>query len=29
VFPIPDYNNTAVLEFTSYTLGIPKYDERE
>jgi DNA-directed RNA polymerase subunit beta len=20
VFPIPDYNNTAVLEFTSYTL---------
>lgn len=21
VFPIPDYNNTAVLEFTSYTLG--------
>jgi DNA-directed RNA polymerase subunit beta len=29
VFPIPDYNNTAILEFTSYTLGIPKYDERE
>ncbi|HEY7534155.1 MAG TPA: DNA-directed RNA polymerase subunit beta, partial [Nitrospiraceae bacterium] len=29
VFPIPDYNNTAVLEFTSYTLGTPKYDERE
>src|SRR5580765_3479220 len=29
VFPIPDYNNTAVLEFTSYTLGAPKYDERE
>src|SRR5216117_1635676 len=29
VFPIRDYNNTAVLEFTSYTLGTPKYDERE
>ena len=29
VFPIPDYNNTAVLEFTSYTLGTPTYDERE
>ena len=29
VFPIPDYNNTAILEFTSYTLGAPKYDERE
>ncbi|MBI3356285.1 MAG: hypothetical protein HY038_05865 [Nitrospirae bacterium] len=29
VFPIPDYNNTAVLEFSSYTLGVPKYDERE
>src|SRR5687767_8448455 len=29
VFPIPDYNNTAILEFTSYTLGTPKYDERE
>src|SRR4026207_1221452 len=29
VFPIPDYNNTAGLEFTSYTLGTPKYDERE
>jgi DNA-directed RNA polymerase subunit beta len=29
VFPIPDYNNTAVLEFSSYTLGTPKYDERE
>ena len=22
-------NNTAILEFTSYTLGTPKYDERE
>ena len=29
VFPIPDYNNTAILEFSSYTLGTPKYDERE
>src|SRR6476619_1696303 len=29
VFPIPDYNNPAILEFTSYTLGTPKYDERE
>src|SRR5467141_1621865 len=27
VFPIPDYNNTAVLEFTSYTLGTPKEDK--
>src|SRR5579885_3178986 len=29
VFPIADYNNTAILEFSSYTLGIPKYDVRE
>ena len=29
VFPIADYNNTAVLEFSSYTLGTPKYDVRE
>ncbi|CAI4031221.1 RNA polymerase subunit beta [Nitrospira tepida] len=29
VFPIADYNNTAVLEFTSYALGTPKYDVRE
>ncbi|MDT7043864.1 DNA-directed RNA polymerase subunit beta [Candidatus Nitronereus thalassa] len=29
VFPISDYNNTALLEFTSYTLGTPKYDVRE
>ncbi len=29
VFPIADYNNTAVLEFSSYSLGAPKYDERE
>lgn len=29
VFPISDYNNTAILEFTSYSLGTPKYDVRE
>ena len=29
VFPIADYNNTAALEFSNYSLGIPKYDERE
>ena len=29
VFPIADYNNTAVLEFSSYTLGTPKYEVRE
>jgi DNA-directed RNA polymerase subunit beta len=29
VFPIPDYNNTAMLEFSNYALGAPKYDERE
>ena len=29
VFPIADYNNTALLEFTSYSLGTPKYDVRE
>ena len=29
VFSIADYNNTAVLEFSSYALGTPKYDERE
>ncbi|MGH7261107.1 MAG: DNA-directed RNA polymerase subunit beta, partial [Nitrospiraceae bacterium] len=29
VFPIADYSNTAVLEFTSYRLGTPKYDVRE
>ena len=29
VFPIADYNNTAVLEFSSYSLGASKYDERE
>ena len=29
VFPIKDYNNTASLEFVSYTLGEPKYDVDE
>jgi DNA-directed RNA polymerase subunit beta len=29
VFPIRDYNNTASLEFVSYTLGTPKYDMDE
>ena len=29
VFPISDYNNTAILEFSSYSLGVPKYDARE
>ena len=29
VFSIADYNNTAVLEFASYSLGQSKYDERE
>jgi len=29
VFPITDYNNTAALEFSNYSLGTPKYDERE
>ena len=29
VFPIKDYNNTASLEFVSYTLGEPKYDVEE
>ena len=29
VFPIADYNNTAVLEFSNYALGTPKYDVRE
>jgi DNA-directed RNA polymerase subunit beta len=29
VFPIADYNNTAALEFSNYSLGTPKYDERE
>ena len=29
VFPIGDYNNTALLEFSNYALGTPKYDVRE
>jgi DNA-directed RNA polymerase subunit beta len=29
VFPIRDYNDTASLEFVSYSLGEPKYDTRE
>jgi len=29
VFPIKDYNNTASLEFVSYSLGQPKYDVEE
>ena len=29
VFPIMDYNNSAILEFSSYSLGTPKYDVRE
>ena len=29
VFPVSDYNNTATLEYVSYTLGTPKYDVDE
>jgi len=29
VFPIMDYNNSAILEFSNYSLGTPKYDIRE
>ncbi|MDD9820191.1 MAG: DNA-directed RNA polymerase subunit beta [Nitrospira sp.] len=29
VFPIADLNNAAILEFSSYSLGMPKYDMRE
>ena len=29
IFPIKDYNNTATLEYVSYTLGTPKYDQDE
>jgi DNA-directed RNA polymerase subunit beta len=29
VFPIADYNSTAVLEFVNYSLSTPKYDVRE
>ncbi|MEK6526578.1 MAG: DNA-directed RNA polymerase subunit beta, partial [Nitrospirota bacterium] len=29
VFPVSEYNNTAILEFSNYSLGTPKYDVRE
>ncbi len=29
VFPIADFNSSAILEFSSYALGTPKYDVRE
>ena len=29
VFPIADYNSTAILEFSNYLLGTPKYEARE
>ena len=29
VFPIADFNSSAILEFSSYALGTPKYDMRE
>ncbi len=29
VFPITDFNSSAILEFSSYSLGTPKYDTRE
>ncbi len=29
VFPISDYNETAMIELMDYTLGVPKYDVRE
>ena len=29
VFPITDFNSSAILEFSSYALGTPKYDMRE
>src|SRR4030067_1420512 len=29
VFPIKDFNETASLEFVSYSLGEPKYDGEE
>ncbi len=29
VFPIADFNSSAILEFSSYSLGTPKYDMRE
>ncbi|MDH4100415.1 MAG: DNA-directed RNA polymerase subunit beta [Nitrospirota bacterium] len=29
VFPISDFNETATIEFVEYSLGEPKYEERE
>ena len=29
VYPISDYNYTAILEFTNYSLGTLKYDVRD
>jgi len=29
VFPIVDYNETAMIEFLDYAVGVPKYDVRE
>ncbi|HEX9756813.1 MAG TPA: DNA-directed RNA polymerase subunit beta [Nitrospiria bacterium] len=29
VFPISDYNDSAVLEYLDYSMGTPKYDTRE
>ena len=29
VFPIEDFNRTASLEFVSYEIGEPKYDQAE
>ncbi len=29
VFPISDYNNTTMVEFIDYSIGIPKYDVQE
>jgi len=29
VFPLSDYNNTAMIEFIDYSIGIPKYDVQE
>lgn len=29
VFPISDYNDTAMIEFIDYSIGAPKYDVQE
>jgi DNA-directed RNA polymerase subunit beta len=29
IFPISDYNDSAMLEFIDYSLGVPKYDVQE